>query len=153
MANNTKIISTYKKKLKTLKQHNKYYFIEDRPRITDAEYDLLKNEILQLEKNYAYLSDFGSIKKLVGSPLTNKFKKIKHLSPMLSLSNAFNKEDMQDFLKKIKNYLNSKHENFELFAEPKIDGISATLIYKNGKLVSGLSRGDGLVGEDILLNL
>ena len=57
------------------------------------------------------------------------------------------------FLKKIKNYLNSKHENFELFAEPKIDGISATLIYKNGKLVSGLSRGDGLVGEDILLNL
>ncbi len=153
MANNTKIISTYKKKLKTLKQHNKYYFIEDRPRITDAEYDLLKNEILQLEKNYAYLSDFGSIKKLVGSPLTNKFKKIKHLSPMLSLSDAFNKEDMQDFLKKIKNYLNSKHENFELFAEPKIDGISATLIYKNGKLVSGLSRGDGLVGEDILLNL
>ncbi len=153
MANNTKIISTYKKKLKTLKQHNKYYFIEDRPRITDAEYDLLKNEILQLEKNYAYLSDFGSIKQLVGSPLTNKFKKIKHLSPMLSLSNAFNKEDMQDFLKKIKNYLNSKHENFELFAEPKIDGISATLIYKNGKLVSGLSRGDGLVGEDILLNL
>ncbi len=153
MANNTKIISTYKKKLKTLKQHNKYYFIEDRPRITDAEYDLLKNEILQLEKNYDYLSDFGSIKQLVGSPLTNKFKKIKHLSPMLSLSNAFNKEDMQDFLKKIKNYLNSKHENFELFAEPKIDGISATLIYKNGKLVSGLSRGDGLVGEDILLNL
>ncbi len=153
MANNTKIISTYKKKLKTLKQHNKYYFIEDRPRITDAEYDLLKNEILQLEKNYAYLSDFGSIKQLVGSPLTNKFKKIKHLSPMLSLSNAFNKEDMQDFLKKIKNFLNSKHENFELFAEPKIDGISATLIYKNGKLVSGLSRGDGLVGEDILLNL
>ena len=153
MANNTKIISTYKKKLKTLKQHNKYYFIEDRQRITDAEYDLLKNEILQLEKNYAYLSDFGSIKQLVGSPLTNKFKKIKHLSPMLSLSNAFNKEDMQDFLKKIKNYLNSKHENFELFAEPKIDGISATLIYKNGKLVSGLSRGDGLVGEDILLNL
>ncbi len=153
MANNTKIISTYKKKLKILKQHNKYYFIEDRPRITDAEYDLLKNEILQLEKNYAYLSDFGSIKQLVGSPLTNKFKKIKHLSPMLSLSNAFNKEDMQDFLKKIKNYLNSKHENFELFAEPKIDGISATLIYKNGKLVSGLSRGDGLVGEDILLNL
>ncbi len=153
MANNTKIISKYKKKLKTLKQHNKYYFIEDRPRITDAEYDLLKNEILQLEKNYAYLSDFGSIKQFVGSPLTNKFKKIKHLSPMLSLSNAFNKEDMQDFLKKIKNYLNSKHENFELFAEPKIDGISATLIYKNGKLVSGLSRGDGLVGEDILLNL
>ena len=64
MANNTKIISTYKKKLKTLKQHNKYYFIEDRPRITDAENDLLKNEILQLEKNYAYLSEIGSIKQL-----------------------------------------------------------------------------------------
>ena len=72
---------------------------------------------------------------------------------MLSLSNAFDKNDMQDFLKKINNFLNINDDNIELFAEPKIDGISATLIYENGELKRGLSRGDGIVGEDILENL
>ena len=72
---------------------------------------------------------------------------------MLSLSNVFNKEDMGDFLKKIKNFLNLQNDTIELFSEPKIDGISATLIYENGKLTKGLSRGDGLIGEDILENL
>ena len=69
------------------------------------------------------------------------------------LSNAFDKNDMQDFLKKIMNYLNSKNSLIELSAEPKIDGISATLIYEDGKLKKGLSRGDGTTGEDILENL
>ena len=72
---------------------------------------------------------------------------------MLSLSNAFDKKDMEDFLKKIKNFLNLKSENIEFFSEPKIDGISATLIYENGELTKGLSRGDGVTGEDILENL
>ena len=93
------------------------------------------------------------LKNLVGSPPTNKFKKIKHLIPMLSLANAFNEKDMEDFLKKIKNFLNYKKENIELFSEPKIDGISATLVYENGVLARGLSRGDGTIGEDILENL
>ena len=81
----------------------------------------------------------------------NKFWKIQHLTPMLSLANVFNKEEMGDFLKKIKNYLNYKGE-ISLFSEPKIDGISATLIYEN-KILKGLSRGDGVTGEDILANL
>ena len=72
---------------------------------------------------------------------------------MLSLSNAFNKKDMEDFIKKINNFLNLKNENIEFISEPKIDGISATLVYENGKLVKGLSRGDGYTGEDILENL
>ena len=72
---------------------------------------------------------------------------------MLSLSNAFEKNDMEDFLKKVKNFLNIKNQNIELIAEPKIDGISATLIYEDGKLTKGLSRGDGVTGEDILENL
>ena len=71
---------------------------------------------------------------------------------MLSLSNAFNKKDMEDFIK-INNFLNLKNENIEFISEPKIDGISATLVYENGKLVKGLSRGDGYTGEDILENL
>ena len=92
-------------------------------------------------------------KNLVGSAPAKKFKKIKHLSPMLSLSNAFNIDDMKDFQKKISNFLNHTKQNIVLLAEPKIDGISATLIYEKGKLVKGLSRGDGLYGEDILENL
>ena len=72
---------------------------------------------------------------------------------MLSLSNAFNKNDMKDFLSKIKNFLNIKDQNIELISEPKIDGISATLIYEKGLLTKGLSRGDGITGEDILENL
>ena len=72
---------------------------------------------------------------------------------MLSLSNAFNLEDMKDFIKKVKNFLKIDRNNFELSSEPKIDGISAALTYKNGRLIKGLSRGDGFVGEDILENL
>ena len=72
---------------------------------------------------------------------------------MLSLSNAFEKKDMQDFIKKISNFLNLRDQKIEFFCEPKIDGISATLIYENGFLKKGLSRGDGIIGEDILENL
>ena len=72
---------------------------------------------------------------------------------MLSLANAFDKKDMYDFDKKIRNFLNFSSKNIEYFSEPKIDGISATLIYKNGILIKGLSRGDGTTGEDILKNL
>ena len=90
---------------------------------------------------------------IVGSPPTNKFKKIKHLKPMLSLSNAFSKNDMIDFIKKINNFLNLNNETIELSSEPKIDGISASLIYENGVLTKGLSRGDGTTGEDILANI
>ena len=81
-----------------------------------------------------------SVQDLVGSKPSNKFRKIKHLSPMLSLSNAFKKNDMIDFQKKIKNFLSLKDKNIELFCEPKIDGISATLVYENGFLIKGLSR-------------
>ena len=73
--------------------------------------------------------------------------------PMLSLSNSFNNKDMEDFQKKINNFLNYNKKNIELISEPKIDGISATLIYEDGNLIKGLSRGDGNIGEDILENL
>ena len=72
---------------------------------------------------------------------------------MLSLSNAFNKDDMINFIKKVRNFLNFERQNIELICEPKIDGISATLVYEKGILAKGLSRGDGTTGEDILENL
>ena len=106
-----------------------------------------------LVKKYNYLKNKDSPTLKVGYEPSNKFKKIRHLKSMLSLSNAFNKEDMKDFLSKISNFLNSKDLNIELSSEPKIDGISASLTYENGLLVKGLSRGDGIVGEDILQNL
>ena len=146
-------IAIFKKKINLLKKHNKFYFNDDKPIISDAEYDNLKKEIIHLEKTNSFLKELNLISKIVGSPPSNKFKKTKHLKPMLSLSNAFDKNDMQDFISKISNFLNIKHKNIEFSSEPKIDGISATLIYKNGMLIKGLSRGDGITGEDILANL
>ena len=153
MKKKNEIIKKYKLKVKNLKIHNNLYYNNDNPEITDAEYDFLKKEIFNLEKKYKYLDNLNLTKKIVGSKPTSKFKKFKHLRPMLSLANAFNKSDMEDFLKKIFNFLNLKDKNISLFAEPKIDGISATLIYEKGSLIRGLSRGDGVVGEDILNNL
>ncbi len=148
-----KIKKEYKKKINDLKKHNRLYFSHDAPIITDSEYDELKQELLKLEEKFPYLPKINSVKNVVGSKPSGKFKKIKHLQPMLSLSNAFNKEDMEDFFKKISNFLNFKNQKIELFSEPKIDGISASLIYEKGILTKGLSRGDGVTGEDILENL
>ena len=153
MKDKSKIIKNFRSKIGELKDHNKFYFSDDNPKITDAKYDELKKDIFELEKKYSFLKKLNLTKNLVGTTPAKKFKKIKHLKPMLSLSNAFNSEDMNDFLKKIKNFLNSKDINIELFSEPKIDGISATLVYEKGVLKRGLSRGDGLIGEDILENL
>ena len=143
----------YIDKINQLKKHNKAYFIKDNPILSDSDYDSLKKEILEFEKKYKYLKDKSSPSQKVGYEPSNKFKKINHLKPMLSLSNAFKKEDMKDFLSKINNFLNNESADIELSSEPKIDGISATLIYENGILKKGLSRGDGTTGEDILKNL
>ncbi len=153
MMGKSEIIKRYQNLIKNIKKHNKLYFDKDKPKITDAEFDKLKREAVKFEKDNPFLKDLNLTTNLLGSPPSNKFKKIKHLSPMLSLSNVFDKNGMEDFLKKLNNFLNLKNESFELFSEPKIDGISATLIYKNGLLQKGLSRGDGVTGEDILENL
>ena len=153
MKKDNKIINAFKKKIKNLRKHNQLYYLKDKPQISDAVYDQLKKDLLELEKKNPYLKNIDSVEKIVGAPPSNKFKKIKHLLPMLSLSNAFNEADMINFLKKIKNFLNNYKSNINLFCEPKIDGISATLIYEEGVLVKGLSRGDGETGEDILENL
>ena len=149
----SEILKIYKDKVKELKKHNFLYFNKDNPKISDAEYDKLKEELIKLEESNSSLKKLNLLQNIVGSKPTNKFKKIKHLKSMLSLSNAFEKKDMEDFLKKIDNFLNQQNNNLELFSEPKIDGISATLIYEKGLLSKGLSRGDGVTGEDILENL
>ena len=144
----------YLKKLKLLKYHNKKYYDESKPELSDADYDLFKKEIQKLEEKYSFLKKLDSPTAQVGFKPSKNFKKVSHKVPMLSLANAFSEQDLINFEKKIKNYL-SENDNFTISysTEPKIDGISASLIYKNGKLEKGLSRGDGKEGEDITENL
>tara|TARA_B100001121_G_scaffold34755_1_gene29514 strand:- start:3820 stop:5841 length:2022 start_codon:yes stop_codon:yes gene_type:complete len=154
MVDKDKIKIIYNDKINELIKHNKLYYSKDKPLITDKEYDILKNEILKLEYKYSYLSHKYSPSKSIGFKPSRIFKKKKHKVPMLSLSNIFDREDLISFEKKIKNYLDlNPSEIFEYSVEPKIDGISASLTYKNGILVSGLSRGDGYEGEEITENL
>ena len=146
------IRSKYNSILKQLNKHNKYYYEQSKPLISDSEYDKLKLEVLELEKNYKYLNNKKSPNNIVGYKPSKTFKKYKHKTPMLSLSNAFDEEDIQNFQKKISNFLNN-NVKFEYSVEPKIDGISASLTYKNRKLIYGVSRGDGTTGEIITENL
>ena len=148
------IRNEYKKKIRLIKNYNQKYYNENLSVIPDSDYDKLKKEIILLEKKYNFLKDKNSPSIIVGHKPLKHFKKALHRAPMLSLSNAFSEEDLINFEKKITNYLN-KTNNFEIeySAEPKIDGISASLIYKNGKFQKGLSRGDGREGEDISENL
>jgi len=148
------IEKNYVKKIDELKKHDKAYFVKNEPIISDGDYDQIKHEILNLEKKYNYLKNKNSPSQKVGHKPSSKFKKIAHEVPMLSLSNAFNKENIEDFIKKIKNFLNlSNSDKITFSAEPKIDGISASLKYVDGIFTLGLSRGDGKIGEDITENL
>jgi DNA ligase (NAD+) len=152
--NKDKIIKDYKTKIRELIKNNKYYYEDNKPRIDDQEYDKLKNKILLLEKEYPFLRDSSSPSLKVGHKPSKNFKKVTHKVPMLSLGNAFSENDLNNFEKKILNYINDyKLEDIEYSAEPKIDGISASLIYKDGIFIKGLSRGDGKEGEDITENL
>ena len=144
----------YLKKIKFLKKHNEYYYDKNNPIVTDQEFDSLKKKIIDLENKYSFLKSSHSPNISVGFKPSKNFYKIKHKIPMLSLGNAFNEEDLKNFEKKIVNFLSLKDtSSIEYSAEPKIDGISASLIYVNGKFLRGLSRGDGIEGEDITQNL
>ena len=149
---NKNIKQSYLKKIYEFKKHNKFYYENSSPLISDKEYDKLKKEILDLEKKYTFLKNNFSPSQTVGFKPSKNFLKFKHRQKMLSLSNAFKEEDLINFEKKIFNFLNKK-VYLEYSVEPKIDGISASLTYKNGVLVYGVSRGDGREGEIITDNL
>jgi len=152
--NKKEVQKEYNKKIKLINKYNKYYYNENSPLISDKDYDEIKKDILLLEKKHDFLNSKKSPSKIVGHKPSKNFQKISHRVPMLSLANAFEQEDLMNFEKKILNFL-SKNRDFKLSysAEPKIDGISASLIYKNGEFKIGLSRGDGKEGEDITANL
>ena len=154
MEDKESIKKIYNNYIKELKRHNELYYLRDKPSISDRDYDELKKKILEFESKYVYLNQKDSPSKNIGFKPSKIFQKQKHKVAMLSLSNIFNKNDIINFEKKIKNYLDlSSFKFFEYSIEPKIDGISASLTYKNGKLTTGLSRGDGYEGEVITENL
>ncbi len=142
----------YKRKIKEFQKHNKLYYDKSAPAISDREFDELKADIINLEKKYSFLRSTKSPSDSVGFKPSKNFEKFKHKVRMLSLSNAFDREDLINFEKKILNYLNEKI-SLEYSVEPKIDGISASLTYLNGNLTYGVSRGDGSEGELITNNL
>ena len=144
----------YKKKIKLINKFNKFYYDKSNPKVSDKEYDDLKKEILLLEDKYQFLKSKNSPSKIIGYKPSKNFKKVLHRVPMLSLANAFGREDLINFEKRILNFLSEDKEfSLSYSAEPKIDGISASLIYKNSEFKIGLSRGDGKEGEDITANL
>ncbi|WP_341762085.1 NAD-dependent DNA ligase LigA [Candidatus Tisiphia endosymbiont of Thecophora atra] len=135
-----------------IEKYNKAYHQEDTPLISDAEYDQLFNLNLELEKKFPHLVRANSPTKQIGSLAAEKFSKVKHINPMFSLSNAFDNEDVSEFINRIKNFL--RLDSFQpIFCEPKIDGLSFSATYKNGILTTAATRGDGFIGEDITENI
>ena len=152
--NSKDIKKDYLKKIEKINELNESYYDKNISIVSDNQYDNLKKDIFNLEKKFKYLRHKDSPTINVGYKPSKNFKKIKHRVSMLSLSNAFSEEDLENFEKRITNYLgNDRKFKIEYSAEPKIDGISASLFYKDGKFDRGLSRGDGKEGEDITENL
>lgn len=138
-----------------INKHNILYHGKDAPEISDAAYDALFRELQMLEAAFPELMKEDSPTQKVGtSTETSGFSKVKHLVPMLSLSNVFSDEEVTDFLARVRRFLNlPEEEQVAVFAEPKIDGLSCSLLYEDGELVTAATRGDGETGEDITANV
>jgi len=137
-----------------IKAADTLYYQDDAPALSDAQYDALRRENTELEAQFPYLIRKDSPSKSVGAKPSGKFGKITHSVAMLSLDNAFNDQDVADFVARVKRFLSMGEEAPMSFtAEPKIDGLSAALRYEQGKLVTGATRGDGRVGENVTANL
>jgi DNA ligase (NAD+) len=134
--------------------HDKRYYQQDAPTITDAEYDALRRRNAAIEARFPELVRPDSPSQRVGAAPTGKFKKVRHAVPMLSLDNAFSDEDVIDFVARIRRFLRlGNDEKIAFSAEPKIDGLSMSLRYENGELVTAATRGDGAEGEDVTANI
>jgi DNA ligase (NAD+) len=139
---------------KQIAHHNQRYYEHDAPEISDADYDALMGELRNIEAAHPDLITADSPTQRVGSAPSAKFDKVRHSVPMLSLGNAFSEEDVVDFVERIRKFLRLPPEEPVVFtAEPKIDGLSMSLRYEKGLLVTGATRGDGSEGEDVTPNV
>jgi DNA ligase (NAD+) len=156
--------------VKEIRAHDAAYYQEDAPKVSDAEYDKLRAELIKLEDQFPDLVSADSPTQTVGAAPSKGFKKIKHAVPMLSLGNVFSEEELDDFDEKVQRFLGIEkiydfnqdlkkglnfedRDYFQKLAEPKVDGLSCSIRYENGKLVYAATRGDGYEGEDITANV
>ncbi len=137
-----------------IERHDKAYYQEDAPKISDAEYDALRKRFNAIEARFPEFVTSASPSQKIGAAPSGKFRKVRHAVPMLSLDNAFAEEDVIDFVGRIRRFLKlSDDEPIDFSAEPKIDGLSMSLRYEEGKLVTAATRGDGAEGEDVTANI
>src|SRR5260370_3521697 len=134
--------------------HDKRYYQEDAPTVSDAAYDALRRRNEEIEARFPALVRADSPSRRVGAQPSQKFAKVRHAVPMLSLGNAFADEEVTEFVERIRRFLRLPEDEMVAFtAEPKIDSLSCTLRYERGRLVRGATRGDGAEGEDVTANV
>src|SRR5229473_2885192 len=133
--------------------HDKRYYQDDTPSVSDAEYDALRQRFNAIEKRFPEFVSPDSPSQKVGAAPSGRFKKVRHALPMLSLDNAFAEQDVIDFVGRIARFLKLPDDKIDFSAEPKIDGLSMSLRYEGGELVTAATRGDGAVGEDVTANI
>jgi len=132
--------------------HNMRYYQLDDPEISDADYDLLLRELIDLETRFPDLVTPDSPTQRVGAPPLEKFSTVTHRTPMLSLANAFSDEEIREFDRRCRRFLESE-KPIRYVVEPKLDGLAVNLLFESGRLVTASTRGDGTVGEDVTLNI
>src|SRR5689334_23306717 len=136
-----------------LEGHDKRYYQDDAPSVTDAEYDALRLRFNAIEKRFPEFVSSDSPSQKVGAAPSGRFKKVRHAVSMLSLDNAFAEQDVIDFAGRIARFLKLPDDKIDFSAEPKIDGLSMSLRYEGGELVTAATRGDGAEGEDVTANI
>src|SRR6195256_4513339 len=136
-----------------LEAHDKRYYQDDAPSVTDAEYDALRQRHKTIEKRFPEFVTDDSPSQKVGAAPSGRFRKVPHSLPMLSLDNAFAEQDVLDFVGRIERFLKLAGDEIAFSAEPKIDGLSMSLRYQGGELVTAATRGDGAEGEDVPANI
>lgn len=161
--NFSEIQEKYTKLRSEIEYHNNLYYNEDNPIISDMEYDFLIHELKELEQKYPELLEYNkngenSPTEKIGGTASEKFSKVRHRVPMLSLSNTYNISEIEDFDKRVKKIILAENiennsKELEYILELKLDGLSISLIYENGMLVQAVTRGDGQVGEDVTENI
>src|SRR6266404_1695041 len=134
-----------------LEYHNYLYYVKDSPEISDAEYDRMFRELLELETAHPELASPDSPTQRVGGEPLERFNKVEHHAPMLSLANAFSEEELRAFNKRVSGLL--ERDEVAYVTELKIDGVAIALTYQNGRFVRGATRGNGVIGEDVTANL
>ena len=148
-------MNSIKKNIENLRNelhlHNYYYYVLDKPEISDYDFDIKLNDLIKLEKEYPEFKDVNSPTSRVGGEIIKKFNTIKHEFPMYSLDNSYSKDDLEDWNNRL--YKNLKDNDLQYLCELKFDGVSINLTYENGKLKRAVTRGDGVQGDDVTENI